>query len=157
MLQLSRMTKILLESRDAQFLSFFNHEAVEDMVSNYSRICETLDKEKLGLLEEKDKPMKQKHKTSYLICLTTLLKRIFRILLAYFNFRLCRIRREYWKTVANIPNDQLQLMDASEKEFYRGYDSLVKGKRAANARLPGVAAGRPGFAAGHGPAEESIY
>ena len=108
MIQLSRMTKILRESRDAQFLSFYNYDAVDEILSNYKKLCETLDKEKMGLLEEKDKPLKEKFKTSYLICLTTILKRMFRILLAYFNFRLCRIRREYWKTVANIPNDQLQ-------------------------------------------------
>jgi hypothetical protein len=122
------MTKILRESKDAQFLSFYNHDAVEEMIANYKKLYETLDKEKMGLLEEKDKPLKGKFKTSYLICLTTILKRMFRILLAYFNFRLCRIKTEYWKTVANIPNDQLQLMDKSEKQFYQGYNDLVKGK-----------------------------
>ena len=129
MLQLSRMTKILRESKDAQFLSFFNHEAVEEMLSQYNQVCETLNKEKLGLLQEKDQPLKKKYKTSYIICLTTILKRMFRILLAYFNFRLCRIRREYWKTVANIPNDQLQLMDKTETKFYRDYDKLIKGRK----------------------------
>lgn len=159
MLQLARMTKVLRESRDAQFLSFFNKEAVEEMLGQYNQICETVEKEKMSLIDEQKKPMKQKFKTSYLICLTTILKRMFRILLAYFNFRLTRIRREYWKTLSNIPNDQLLLMDSTEKTFYREYDKMVKGSLLVFVmiRLPRFAANRIGFAARYGAAQKFVY
>jgi hypothetical protein len=136
------MTKILRESKDAQFLSFFNHEAVEELIAQYDQICETLNREKGGLVEEAKKPLKEKFKTSYLVCLSTVLKRMFRVLLAYFNFRLKRVRREYWKTLASIPADQLQLMDVTEKTFYRKYDEMVKGKGGIRLmfRIPGLAA-----------------
>jgi predicted site-specific integrase-resolvase len=122
------MTKILKESMDAQFLTFYNHEAIEEHLSKYKTICDVLDRNKIYIIEEKDKPLNEKKKTAYLLVLTNIMTRLFRIILTYHNERLFRIKKKYWETVANIPNDQLEFMSSSEKEFYRGYNDLVKSK-----------------------------
>ena len=119
---------MIREVKEAQFLSFFNLEAMEEVLLQYNKICETLNKEKHFFLEEANKPIKDQFKTSYIICLTTLLKRIFRIVLAYLNFRIHRIRKEYWATAGTLPRDHVELMSGTEKKFYEGYDLLVKSK-----------------------------
>ena len=127
MLNLNRMSKILREAKESQFLSFYNTDAMEEIVSQYNKITETLNKEKLHFIEESEKPVKEQFRTSYIICLTTALQRLFRLVLSYLNYRIVKIKKEYWRTSMNLPKDNKELMSPSERTWLKGYDQLVKG------------------------------
>lgn len=128
MLHLSRLSKVIREARESHFLPFFNHKEVASLIQHYSKICSTLEAQKHNVMEEAKLPSSKQFKTSYVICLTSVLKRIFRVLLAYLNFRVGRIRREFWQSGGSIAKDHFHLLSSSEKDFVEGYQRLTKGK-----------------------------
>ena len=69
--------------------------------------------------------MSEKKYSAYLIAMTTALSRLFRCLLAYVNYRLHRIKDNYWENGGNVSEDSQMFMSANEKAFYLGYKKAI--------------------------------
>lgn len=70
----------------------YNQKLINDLFRDFKKICEVLDESGDDLKEEKNKPIESKNKTVYYLSLTTTLSRIFRIITAYVNYRLNKIK-----------------------------------------------------------------
>ena len=76
------------------------------------------------LKNEKSLELKDKKKTVYLVTLSVQINRLLRILLAYLNHRLKKIREQFWSFAGDF-NTMKEFMSSNEVEFLGEYRTLV--------------------------------
>jgi GINS complex subunit 1 len=123
-MEISKPSRLLKELKISNFIPFYNTELTEDLLKDYNKMCEIVEKNKKILLEEKNLELTEKSKTVYLLTLTFAINRIFRVMLAYINNRLIRIKDKFWESGGDNPLLN-EFLSENEKDFYIDYKELV--------------------------------
>ena len=97
---------------------------MEGLINDHNNITKVIEDNKNVFLEEKSQELEKKSKTTYLVALTITVNRIFRVALAYINYRLNKIKNNFWESGGNNPNIN-EFLSEKEKEFYYGYKTLI--------------------------------
>lgn len=89
---------------------------VSEIIKDYNELCSVLEKNKHFIKEENSLQPQQRFKTPYVLVITTIIQRIFRIVLCYINERLRRIQYQYWMNGGDMSQIE-EFMSQNEKDF----------------------------------------